>query len=132
MDGLLPAIGTYGRGGLPCPKAPPRGEHEHYQECLRHPRTQVDPKEGAGQQQEAIANHIKPKDGAVAVPELLSAGGPAQQVLRTESLGQALSSHRSDLGDRELAQIGPRCAEFLGKLARPSALFREGMSLLVG
>src|ERR1035441_2581268 len=81
---VLLAVGTCGRGAVPCPEATPSTEPNHYQQCFRRQPAQVGGKEHGGQREEAIAHYIKPKNGAVAAPELLSTGDPAQQVLRTE------------------------------------------------
>src|ERR1035438_6431500 len=130
---ILTAVGTYGRGAVPFPEAKQSAEPKHDQQRRRRQCAQVDGKESHGEQQEAIAHHIKPKSGAVAAPELLGTRNPAQQRLRAERLGQALSSQRLGPGRAgELARGGCRRAELLRQLASPSAIFLAGLSLLVG
>src|ERR1039457_540654 len=130
---ILTAVGTYGRGAVPFPEAKQSAEPKHDQQRRRRQCAQVDGKESHREQQEAIAHHIKPKGGAGAAPELLGTGDPAQQRLRAERLGQALSSQRLALGSAgELAPGGWGGPHLLRQLASPSAIFLAGLSLLVG
>src|ERR1035438_1975043 len=130
---ILTAVGTYGRGAVPCPEAKQSAERKHDQQRRRRQCAQVNGKESHREQQEAIAHQVKPKIGAVAAPELLGRGDPAQQLLRAERLRQALSSQRLAPGRaRDLAREGCGRAELLRQLASPSAIFLAGLSLLVG
>src|ERR1019366_6723207 len=130
---ILTAVGTYGRGAVPCPEAKQSAEPKHDQQRRRRQCAQVNGKESHGEQQAAIAHQVKPKIGAVAAPELLGTGDPAQQRLRAERLGQARSRRRLAPGRAgELGRGGGGRAELPRQFGSPSALFLAGLSLLVG